>query len=772
LGKQKKKQRGTLTQPIDLRHRVGRAIQEGRFQQALDLAKQLFRNEPTPEHRELLHQCYLGRARQLRSQGHTRDAATVLNVALGLGGQRPEWVEELSVELAACGEVRRASELISRIPDGQAQERILGLGVDAALQREAAGKAALPQNLHAEFDRILLAFQQVEKGQDEAVRATLQGIGLHSPFADWKLLIRGLQAYYRNEDARAIENWQRLDPDRLPTRLAAPFRCQIDPAFRDAQPPTTQTSLLRIVSQAQDRAALQQLKRISSTLHGEDSLGTAVRRCETAVALLRNEAPSLVPRLANCLYWAIVADGTSDDTAQYRRVFGAPADDPNFDRLSALVCESSQMKQDAQYYWRDYERWLAKPPPHWPGKQAKIARSLIWCRMAQNAASIPTQEERKRLPAEFLLESADFFQPLHPGAEECFQRSLDLDPELREAYIGFFEYELRRGKKTEAVRIAERLLVRLPDHLPTLEALGNLKIDMGDLAGGLELLARALRVNPLDRRLRAKLCRSHIHCAAKYMESGNYEEARAQYRAALTYRETVNEGIVRALCAACEYKADNRQRAEELIAEARARESNRLPVAYVMLMQSILLKLPRSIKAPFEKEFKDRLREPPTGATAATLATCMASQGGRSKAYRGQRTHEKEVAEYLERALAVPFTDVELEQVCASLHPKTNHKLLLAYAAKGQQLFPANPVFPLVQVQCLLAQGPHRFPPGVVRGLLRRVRDLANQNPNDPKNRGILETISGMENFFGSSSFLGMPDLFDDFEDMEEGWEE
>src|SRR5437764_448663 len=94
----------------------------------------------------------------------------------------------------------------------------------------AAGRALLPPALHADFDRVLQAFAQVEAGHDDAARETLQGLGLRSPFAEWKLLLRGLQAYHAGDDARAANNWERLDPARLPARLAAPLRARTDPA--------------------------------------------------------------------------------------------------------------------------------------------------------------------------------------------------------------------------------------------------------------------------------------------------------------------------------------------------------------------------------------------------------------------------------------------------------------------------------------------------------------------------------------------------------------
>src|SRR5919197_1569437 len=99
--------------------------------------------------------------------------------------------------------------------------------------------------MHPAFDAVLTAFQEYEAGHDEAARGALQQVGLGSPFLEWKVLLRGLLAYSAGDDARAVENWQRLAPDRLPARLAAPLRAALDPAFLHGQPPDAQTRLRR-----------------------------------------------------------------------------------------------------------------------------------------------------------------------------------------------------------------------------------------------------------------------------------------------------------------------------------------------------------------------------------------------------------------------------------------------------------------------------------------------------------------------------------------------
>ena len=81
------------------------------------------------------------------------------------------------------------------------------------------------------------AFTAYERGKDDQTRELLNGIGLTSPYLEWKLLLRGLMAWSANDTPRALENWGRLTPDRLPWRIAAPFRLSADRSFGATIPP-------------------------------------------------------------------------------------------------------------------------------------------------------------------------------------------------------------------------------------------------------------------------------------------------------------------------------------------------------------------------------------------------------------------------------------------------------------------------------------------------------------------------------------------------------
>src|SRR5207253_11459096 len=133
---------------------------------------------------------------------------------------------------------------------------------DAAIAQGKGGRAQLPEAVQGQFDLVQQAFAQVEAGQDEVARTTLQGIGLASPFLEWKVLLRGLMAYYQGDDARALENWQRLEAQRLPARLVAPLRYLIDAEFRLTAPADVQARLQKLSDRLVGSSFVQPLRRL------------------------------------------------------------------------------------------------------------------------------------------------------------------------------------------------------------------------------------------------------------------------------------------------------------------------------------------------------------------------------------------------------------------------------------------------------------------------------------------------------------------------------
>ena len=763
MAKKKHHQFTAPPSPAVLKERVERAMREGRFQQALELAKQLHKSEPTQVQLELVKQAYLGRARQLRTQGHSRDAAVVLRAALAVDRTTPAWLDQIAVELTQCGELKEALDLLGQAPDAVAP--ILGHAVDAALQKEAVGRAALPEALHADFDRIVLAFQQVEAGRDDDARVTLQAMGLRSPFLEWKVLLRGLQAYYAKDDARARENWQRLAPDRLPARLAAPFRFHIDPEFRGAQSPETQNALQRQLDRVQGAATLApQLRQLRAALAKPDSLAVAFRQAEALLPALQREAPQLVERLASCFYWAAIETGP-DDVLRYKRVFGRPAYDPNFSRLEALANDRGGNLEEAHKNWQKYEKEIAADPKAWPAGQADRVRALIWLRMGRGAASIPSPEEMARLPA-FLRNHPDRPLPLNPSAEQCFRRSLELAPDLLEAHETLFQLHVRARQEVKAEKAARALLKQFPDHLPTLEGLSELLLEKEKYAEALEMLQRARKANPLNRELRSRVAYAHTLTARDHVMRDRFDDARREYRTALDLQDPGHVFSLLSRWAACEFRAGQTERAEELLQQARDRAPAPLAVAYQMLVEAVRMKLNRTLKARFDKEFKAGLKEPPTAAAATALADFTVSLMKNGVTYFGQKTHAKQVIAYIDRTPVADFTEPQMEAACAALVELKAVRSARRLTETASAKFNQNPVFPYLEALTYMTGDLENVRAYQVKPMLEHARRLAEASPPDAKRDKLLQDIQDRLAALAAANPYAMGFMPDFFESM------
>jgi tetratricopeptide (TPR) repeat protein len=720
------------------RARAEKALREGRAQQALDLAQQLQKAEPTPEHLELFQQAYLARARQLQALGASRDALRVLEVACNLDPTDPTWAERLAPELALCGATECLASLAARF-GGPSAGRLLAHTADAAVRQGAAGREALPESLRPDFDRVALAFAHAEAGRDDAALESLAGIGLRSPFLEWKLLLRGLQAYYLRDDARALENWQRLAPVRIPARLAAPFRAALDRAFRTAQLAAAQARLQQHFDRLQGSPLAARLRGLRAALADKESLGPAFRQAEALLPELRREAPGLDGRLAACFYWAAVETGP-EDVPRYQRVFGRPAHDPNLHRLRALGYERGGDVAEAHRHWQRYEQELAAGPGGWPDGQADRARALVWLHMGRNAAEIPGPEKVARV-SDLLREEVGRPRPLTPSAAKCFERAIALAPDRLEPYEALFRHHLDEGREAAAAAAGHRLLERFPDHVPTLEALGELGLRGDDPAEAVELLRRAVRGNPLDRRLREKLVTAHLGNGRAHATAGRFEEAGREYRAAEALQPGGAEHLLRCRWAATEFKAGAEARGDELLAQAR-RAGTPAGTAYRLLIETQRQKLPKGYKTRFEADFNAALAEAPTRAAATELAVIAAGLTHGKVAYAGQKTHLKKVLGYLDRARAATFTEPQLLEMCSALMLLGAPRLTQRYLDLGSAEFPRNPHFPYLQAALLFTRGADRLPVWQARHLLERAERLARALPRDERTEALLKDIA------------------------------
>jgi tetratricopeptide (TPR) repeat protein len=751
---------GHVSAPLE--PRIHRAMSDGRFQQALELTKQLYKQQPTPARLEILKKAYLGRAKQLREQGYGRDAVTMLEAAVHIHQSSTAWLEQVARETAQSGGIRQALALLEKLPpETPSLPAIRAHAVDAALQLETAGREQLPHELQADFDRIVLAFQQVETGQDEQARTTLQEIGLRSPFLEWKVLLRGFQAFYQQDDVRALENWQRLAPDRLPARLAAPFRYHLDPGYRTAQPPVTQSALQAQYDRVQGSVLPQELRRLRQALEHQESLAAAFRQAEALLPQLKQQDPQLVPRLASCFYWAATESGP-EDVPRYHRVFGAPAIDPHFNRLNGLAYDRAHDAVRAHSHWQAYEKELADHPELFPPGQALAARALIWLHMGHNAAIIPSKKKMAKLP-KILRDHPDRPQQPEPPPDQCFEKAIELAPEQREPYEELFKYYSSEENYAKAAKAAKRLLERFPEHVPTLTAVGDMYLKEHKYPDALEMFQRALEGNPLDRDLRGRVSAAHLFQARADQEGGRFDEARRHYQEAWPLTSEKDQWKIQARQAACEFKAGDTARAEELLQQAVAKAPHPLVVSFRLLTETIRLKLPRTLKTRFEQEYKAGIAAPAVPEAAADLVELLADLKALGVRYTGLKTHESAILKYVNKGQKAQWNARQIEGVVRALLRLKAIAPARRFLSSARRRFRSDPVFPYLEAVTYFLEGPNRLPPYHVRWMLDEAERLAEALPLDEHRAKLLDDIHQHQQMLDALDPLGrMPNFIEE----------
>jgi tetratricopeptide (TPR) repeat protein len=291
----------------------------------------------------------------------------------------------------------------------------------------------------------------------------------------------------------------------------------------------------------------------------------------------------------------------------------------------------------------------------------------------------------------------------------------------------------------------------------------------GAYTEGLDLIKRALEQNPLDRNLRNEASTLHLLLARCLTESRRFDDARAEYQTAIAYADKNGVPLGKIKWAGCEFKAGNSARAEELLAEAQAESGSRLGVAYALLVETIRLKLPQNLKNRFNKEFNAGLAEMPDEVAAVSMAELASSLKRADLSYVGQKTHEKKVLGYLEKALRADISEHGLQRLCYALFGMEAFPMLRKYAALGQRRFKTNPHFYFLEAESYFALGPMQCPVWKVQPLLTRARDLAKTLPPDAIQKELLELLGAREATLGMGRLLADPeallDMFGGFTD-------
>lgn len=674
----------------------------------------------------------------------------------------PEWAEEVAVLYAKIGEFAKAKQFaaLSTLPTTAA--KVGGYIADLLVRRNRP--EPVPEDYRVGLHAILNAFKQYEVGQDEAAKATLQVIGLQSPFLEWKLTLRGLMAYSANDDVRAIENWQRLSPTRMPKKFVASLHSSIDASQRTGQSPEDQKRIAKASDFLSNNPIVKLLKELQPYLGRDVSMTSAWRIVRQLYPLLKTAHPDLATRFAACMYVAVINQGQPKDVQTLTSIFGTYADDPHMHRLDAMACDLRSIDHESNEYWLKYESWLAGPPKTWPEDVAKRARAMILLKMGKQSQRMLENDEYD--------EESDFYGPFQQlrrrqkkgvlsekTIEDLFARSVALAPDWAEPTVTWVEQLLDDEKYDKAKSVAEKFLERHPDTLRLLEILHEMQTEQLQLAEALAVSKRLLAINPLDSELQIQLGDDTINYARAEMIAENYESAEAILTDGQSvlrtntilklYQFSIESTIAR--------KTKRVALADELLKNIAGLSQLKLLSAYVLSVDAAFAKLKPADKKIADARFAEALATKPLTALELSMTYAFwARLGALQCEYRGQKSHGTKLLALIQNLTLTKSEEVDFEHLINTLFATKSFKVAKIVVGKLQRFFPSNPVFALVAAKLLLSekkstcQNQHR-----VRSLLNLAKELIRTSKN-PEHQLLLDDVE--------EGLRAVPELYNPFE--------
>jgi tetratricopeptide (TPR) repeat protein len=747
---------------------VERLVAKGRLKDAVREAKLVWNKQQSPKNHVLLERAYLLRATQLRQEAMPTAAREVAFHLFQFGITASEIASDAAELFISVGMVREAQSLPGQAETPEAIERFARHEADLTVVRPDFACQAPPE-IKATGQIVREAIEALRVGDETKAIESLKDIARNSPFADWKLFVRGLAAHYREQKDDATANWARLDPDRAAAKIIRNLMPELSsslPSINGSERNTSSTEQLE--RQTFGTSVLGPLEQLRKAL-AEDRYKDAIRQIAPLRRSLTGIDPVLSLRLTGVLYGPLIlaVQGLSYSQAQsLMREFQAAAQelpiDPHWNRFAALIFDGPQSDTEmAEEYWRTYVKDL-ETLACLKEDERPLAQALVLNRLAEHFA-IDHQE--------FLAQIEEIQPPTLPQHEikadqtriaGLLNQSLKIAPgyiKTHEILLGLYE---SWNKLDSAAAIARGIVELSNTHFIALTFLANYHFKREEADESLSYAKQARALKPLDEDAVIKEWNSHMLRARMLGLKNRCDEARAELDEAMKLLPVSKDWVhLRARRVAIELKAKKHDIADELIDQSLIDLPDATVFWLALLIESIRYALPNTDRFRFLNCWHKGLSQKVSSLTAGNVSELMARFVKNKTEYPGREVHIIEILEYIRRSSRVKFEHNDLAHVCSLLACLPDQgPLLEKMIDRGLKLFPKSPLFLLLTGQQTLKKhvngGKHL---DIAISQLEKARALAEAStiPLDlallPEIRGSLSTLKDYKEKLGMFDF-------------------
>lgn len=510
----------------DVASRVNQLIANGKCKQGVELAKEHYKRNPTSDVQRMLVEAYLARIAQFQAKGAVEDACTLIKLVRERFPAHQSLLNVLEIRAAAANGM--VGEFLRPLTQPDVQPHVRE-AVESVIRREwidlpaLAQCAALPADhpLRTSAQALWQAFQAVTSGPVTEEQISLPEVSRRNPLAGWKLLIRAIAAFYRNDDEGCRRSLAGIAPDAAVARLGWVLTSLVDRAPIDTIRPHAASLQAQVMGS--EKSVRDALAKLEKAFESFDSTALS-RSIRAALSACESFAPGLVHRLRQRISVRCLVEEVPRDEAL--RMMGPSLHDAYFWRLSANAYERRGHTQSAlaAIHW---ERFLRHAVHEKLFRADSTEAAAVYLHMANLVAEAPTdqmEEFRRRSRSETSLGAMYRGQPpaiaaLAPRTDAeslnvaldpnlLFRKSAELrgDRETFTAWLAWAEREdLPSRQMQELAQLWRRMLPRDPQPLLLLSTLAEsrdaLKLAMKHLAEAESIDA----MNPAVRKARLRL---------------------------------------------------------------------------------------------------------------------------------------------------------------------------------------------------------------------------------------------------------------------------
>jgi tetratricopeptide (TPR) repeat protein len=727
----KAKKHGRQQSANDLFQYAQRAMEKQDFKEALKNAKVCFRQDPSHEHRQILERSWLARGLQLARAGLQTEGRAAAQELLAMGVSQPDVQQGLPELLLAVGLYDQAVASGKICSNGQeADPVVLARAADRAVVDPASAPVSL-SGIREGATRVRAALDALDGGDEGAAMAALGDVPRNSPFAPWKLFVRGLAAYYRHDDEAMRANWDRLDADRFPARLAAVLRRLADPASAGGDQEEFRQAIRILEKDLCGGPVVWYLESLQQSLrdHRWREAVFALRRWKKE---FQAALPGIAQRLDRLFYDMAVRKTNPKRLRDLTTAIDPPRWDPRWNRAWAMICEAEEEDiERAQVLWLAYLEDLASMPDLKPGERT-LAQAMVWERLGRQWADeyddYDDYDEEDEEDEED--EGAEYYQDEKFGrdrrrlarakAVEYFNKAICLAPGFSAAYHALAGNYVHWEEEDAAAEVHRRLLAQVPDDISAITFLFRYHRKRDEVAAR-DYALQARRLKPASDEMLNMVVAGHFLAARTLTLQGRWDEARAELAAVAAAGPASGAAAYDlAVCRAMvEFKAGQPAAGRHWVDQALSGGDDPADVYMALSIESVRYELPFELGG-MPVQFQDhwlssmkKRRGRAAGAMSRRMWAFMREELELSGKYAFLNDYLERVIKYVSRCSRIRWQADDLLHVCRFFDQvavdqqfREVRRPLVKFLDTGRKKFPQEPEFHVMRGEVEMRRGP------------------------------------------------------------------